>query len=1046
MLSSTYQELESHREAVSRAALGQGMFPLDMRNDAAIADLDLIGASLAKVEEADAYVGLISYRYGQIETCPVRNPNNLSLTELEFRCAVERGIPICMFIMADDHQVPRKVVHQENPERAEKLAAFTALARKGRIYAEFKSVEDLSAKATQTLARLRQKLDGDALKEDRQRRAPTSEEIPAPPALYAKPPYLPGYPFEGRVKELSAISDWAGSADAMMLFEAIGGMGKSMVTWEWVNRQVKRKGASWAGLFWYSFYERGADMHDFCTSALAYVTQRPGCEFASKPTRDLADQLLPLLRARPWLLVLDGLERVLVEYHRADAAQLADEDVAYRIDASSRASNACIRAADDELLRYLCMASPSKVLISSRLMPRTLLNQAGVAIPGVRRFPLRGLDPRDAELMLRNAGVSGDGARMQDYLEQRFGCHPLIVGVVAGLVHKHMKAPGDFDQWIDDPREGAAVDLTHPDIRQRQNHILKLAFDSLDDMSRDLVARIAVISNAVDWEILEALNPARPAPPDKVNEPREFHPDLDLRLRILRDELAHAQPSKQPRIRRQILDRQRLLENAFQSARNAYDTYQKQLSAWTKSAELRSAVSRLTAALEDLETRGLLQCDRRSGMFDLHPVVRGYAVQMLSPEAREQTAQKVADYYASRSDAPIETASSWIELGDIVQVVRALSLAGKFEEVWSILYEELGVALQRLDRPHEFLELSRSLFPDGWLAPPLECDEAAAMASSVATRLHNAGYLKEAKVQQEFAIADAIKKVNLLRLSDGLRIHSMTLLDGNEIYDADQTAKLSVDVAKVSKSPMMKRWSELYYTRVLLHRGQAKPVSSKMKEMLKALQGPFVEPIFEAEVIRLQAVLDDFLGRLSVDKLATWIDRLQALRQRWAERGLWHLLGQLHQREGRDVPAIDAFEKSIEMARSARLTASDTAALRGVSLVRLGRRTEAADVAEALEEDPPYPAAALAALYLALEDKEQARHHALEGYRKAWADGPPFSDHSALRTCRTVLASVGEAEPQMASFDAKRMRPLDFEDDVRRLIADQALKPKSRRE
>ena len=44
--------------------------------------------------------------------------------------------------------------------------------------------------------------------------------------------------FQTRIKELAAIKDWVGSADPMLLFEAIGGMGKSMVTWEWVSNHA----------------------------------------------------------------------------------------------------------------------------------------------------------------------------------------------------------------------------------------------------------------------------------------------------------------------------------------------------------------------------------------------------------------------------------------------------------------------------------------------------------------------------------------------------------------------------------------------------------------------------------------------------------------------------------------------------------------------------------------------------------------------------------------------------------------------------------------
>jgi Domain of unknown function (DUF4062) len=109
--------------------LGQRMFPIAMEDDAALADQDLIDASLAKVEESDAYVGLISYRYGQIPNCSQRNPRRLSLTELEFLRALERKIPICMFIMHDEHPVPKREVGKERGVKR-KFESFVRLAKK----------------------------------------------------------------------------------------------------------------------------------------------------------------------------------------------------------------------------------------------------------------------------------------------------------------------------------------------------------------------------------------------------------------------------------------------------------------------------------------------------------------------------------------------------------------------------------------------------------------------------------------------------------------------------------------------------------------------------------------------------------------------------------------------------------------------------------------------------------------------------------------------------------------------------------------------------
>jgi hypothetical protein len=304
--------------------------------------------------------------------------------------------------------------------------------------------------------------------------------LPIPPTPFEKPKYIPTYNFVGRQNELNSIREWAIGTDPVLVFEAIGGMGKSMLTWQWVQQYARTERSDWAGILWYSFYERGADMNDFCVTALANMTRRVPKDFRGRKTADLAPELLQLLQGQPWLLVLDGLERVLVAYHRHDAAQVQDDDVETDPDRAGRRPEACIRPADDELLQSLSVAATSKILVSSRLMPMALLNRSGQPLPGVKRVQLDGLAPEDAERMFRDIGVRGSSARIQNYLKRQFGCHPLVVGVVAGLVFYFPPAPGDFDRWVDDPEGGDEVNPATLDLKQRRNHILKAAFADLE--------------------------------------------------------------------------------------------------------------------------------------------------------------------------------------------------------------------------------------------------------------------------------------------------------------------------------------------------------------------------------------------------------------------------------------------------------------------------------------------------------------------------------------------------------------------------------------
>lgn len=242
---------------------------------------------------------------------------------------------------------------------------------------------------------------------------PATTGIPKPPAFYAKPDYIGSHKFTGRTAELQVLTDWAVPADPtnLLLFEAIGGNGKSMLTWEWTTNPRHALAARpadkpWAGRFWYSFYERGAIMADFCQRALAYMTGRPLEYFAKKRTAELKDELLAQFHAQPWLLILDGLERILVAYHRIDAAEVPDEEANIPTDKIAD-RNPCdaIRDEDNDLLRALAAAAPSKLLVSSRLTPRVLLNPSGQPIPGAKRITLPGLRPPDAEALLRSCGI-----------------------------------------------------------------------------------------------------------------------------------------------------------------------------------------------------------------------------------------------------------------------------------------------------------------------------------------------------------------------------------------------------------------------------------------------------------------------------------------------------------------------------------------------------------------------------------------------------------------------------------------------------------------
>ena len=503
MVSSTFTDLQEHRAALIASIHQHKLHANVMENDSAKL-ADVIDSSLQMVRDSAAYIGVISLKYGQTPECPTRNPVKLSITELEFNEAQRLERPILLFIMGDDHQVKRADIERD-AEKEKKLNAFRERAKKAsagssvnRVYAVFNNLEEFKEKLGSSLSELKTHLDSGAGDTADVRSEPAEDtRIPKPPAFYAEPDYIGSHQFIGRAAELQVLTDWAAPADPtnLLLFEAIGGNGKSMLTWEWTTHPRHALAARpadkpWAGRFWYSFYEGGASMEDFCQHALAYMTKRPLEDFAKKKTAELKDDLLAQLHARPWLLILDGLERVLVAYHRIDAAEVPDEEANIPTDKIVN-RNPCdaIRDEDNDLLRALAAAAPSKLLVSSRLTPRVLLNPSGQPIPGAKRINLPGLRPPDAEALLRSCGIEGKSDAIQSYLTANCDNHPLVIGILGGLINKPGRSRGNFDNWVDDPKGGAALDLAKLNLIQRRNHILEAAISALSNESRQLLMR-----------------------------------------------------------------------------------------------------------------------------------------------------------------------------------------------------------------------------------------------------------------------------------------------------------------------------------------------------------------------------------------------------------------------------------------------------------------------------------------------------------------------------------------------------------------------------
>ena len=209
-----------------------------------------------------------------------------------------------------------------------------ARASKGRIRAEFKSPEDLRGLVIHELADL-EKQQEESAGEKKPLSLHPPNLIPTAPAPYIAHPYslLQTREVVGRREELHQLTDWV-TANTIVprdvrLFNvvAIGGMGKSALTWKWFNDIAPNELPHLEGRMWWSFYESDAYFENFVIRALAYAARLPEAEVRQMPVQEREDQLWQVLDQRPFLLVLDGLERILLAYARMDAAHLPDDDL-----------------------------------------------------------------------------------------------------------------------------------------------------------------------------------------------------------------------------------------------------------------------------------------------------------------------------------------------------------------------------------------------------------------------------------------------------------------------------------------------------------------------------------------------------------------------------------------------------------------------------------------------------------------------------------------------------------------------------------------------
>lgn len=868
-----------------------------------------------------------------------------------------------------------------------------------------------------------------------------TRNIPQPPALYTPHSYgLQTCRFVGRKAELTDLDAWAKSNDSTLMYEAIGGVGKSALTWQWFRYHAAEQIPNFAGGLWWSFYESDSAMSSFTRHVLAYVTGQPLEVFDNVSREDREAQLLAALRDKPYLLVLDGLERIMVAYNSMNAPYIDDE--AEMMSADQRADEAvrrrCTHPADGRFLVALTQTTRVKILISTRLIAADLKADArfgGQLLPDIKHIKLSGLQPADALALMREHGIQGDATHIKDFLAQ-FGNHSLLIRLVAGKIAKNRAANMNFDKWY--TLEGRDLKLRDLDLRQQRTTLLQYALADLDPDHLALLQQIAAFRYPLDYATLAAINPyaeryyVEPVKPQTISSEDYYKRRRELDICKIEKENIEYHNADDKLVRLTEVNHAIAgLEKELEAYRRAEPDHEQAIKA-ARALASHKAEPDLDSAIRDLEERGLLQVDMNNkDSYDLHPVVRGYTYEELLGDAKTHALNAVRNVFESQTATPAERVKDIHDLRRELEIYRALVESSLFDRASDFYRDNLRKVLHyQLSAFQDIVALLTPLFSAGFDQPPSLFERASQKARI--TNLANAFQFIDLSIETRLRALNIHLKLqdeDATGLTVDLRNISIQLRDTNKLWSAVRSTRLALRLANA----ISYKFGIINCHRLLLgcfaYSGRWNEAEIAYR-MFSIGSHDYSEDWIlwrsEAEQFNIRALIgqnQDVEARLALDNTEALTKRA---RYELYLYGIEEMRGELALRQNAGRQAATYFEREIEMLRKARLNTKH--AFGGLARARLlqGRRDEA----RLLLDAEPIDDMSAAEVWLSLGEPDKARERALAAYHWAWGEGEPYANWDGLRRARAVLEKLKEPEPALPPFDPDNYERLPQEAEI----------------
>jgi len=247
-LSSTYEDLKDYRRVVVEALRKSGHDIVAME-DYVATDQRPVDKCLRDVQQADIYVGLFAFRYGYIPPPQHKNPDGLSITELEFRHAEAHIKPCLTFVVNDATPWPRTFDDAHTAEeKGERIKTLRQHLLTEKLASSFSTPHELAALV---LAALANHLKEHERQDPPNNKAPstpdpvtwdiTEKGSPYPGLMHFSRKYAPV--FFGREMEVGDILDrMRGPEGRFIIISGDSGVGKSSVVGAGVLPKIEEGG------------------------------------------------------------------------------------------------------------------------------------------------------------------------------------------------------------------------------------------------------------------------------------------------------------------------------------------------------------------------------------------------------------------------------------------------------------------------------------------------------------------------------------------------------------------------------------------------------------------------------------------------------------------------------------------------------------------------------------------------------------------------------------------------------------------------------------